>query len=102
MNKKHWWWIVPVACCLLFCGLSAVIMYIDDEYEARLRELRSIDYFYEITRGAIPMTNDNGENTEEFDAFVAAYEEFVDSLPLRLKIEMHLWAFWQTLIPNVL
>ena len=106
MNKKHWFWIVPAACFLLFCGVSAVIMYIDDEYEARLRELPGIGYFSEFTSGKIPMTDDNGETTEEFEAavnrFVAEREEFVDSLPPRLKMEMYLWRFWGTLIPDAL
>ena len=81
-------------------------MFIDDEYEARIRESPSVDYFSEFTSGKIPMTDDNGENTKEFDAafdrYLAAREEFVDSLPLRLKLEMHLWAFWLTLLPVVL
>ncbi|MDE0300707.1 MAG: hypothetical protein OXN17_18880 [Candidatus Poribacteria bacterium] len=106
MNKKHRFWIVPVACFLLFGGVSAFIMYLDDEYESRLRQLPGIDYFSEFTSGKIPMTDDNGENTDEFEAavnrFVAEREEFVDSLPPRLKIEMHVWRFWGTLIPDAL
>ena len=97
---------MPVGCFLLFSGVSALIMFIDDAYEARIRESPNVDYFSEFTSGKIPMTNDNGENTEEFDAafdrYLAAREEFVDSLPLRLKLEMHIWAFWLTLFPDVL
>ncbi|MDE0300701.1 MAG: hypothetical protein OXN17_18850 [Candidatus Poribacteria bacterium] len=96
MNKKHWWWIVPVACFLLFCCFSAFMIFIDDEYENRIhRDLVQVR-LSELTEGLeYPST----EWDDAFDRYMAEYHMAIDALPLRLKVEHRLWQVW---IPIVL
>lgn len=91
MKKKHWWWIVPVACFLLFCCFSAFMIFVDDEYEGRVHRDFVQVRLSELTTGV-------EYPSEEWDAaadrYLAEYDMLIESLPLRLKVEHRLWQVW--------